>query len=192
MSDLCSEEKHGTNFDQTISNRQLINKTGHELHDKAINDKTKVTLLYTQMHKIASEHPDDTILFDFYDDQNYILNSLKYTFAVHPDLIPKNVTLNLKQYDGKCLSNIKSIQGEGRIDFNYADNIKLLLQHALGIEHQINLKDYFDQYDVDMLMYKGHDKYPDFLKARQLKKDLEPADTSTPTPLEVITPTPSL
>lgn len=66
-----------------------------------IHDTSKLTVLYAQIHKIALEHdPDEPIIYNFYDDRSDILDNLHSYFSQYPDLIPKNVTLNIKGYRG--------------------------------------------------------------------------------------------
>ena len=98
----------------------------------------KINLLYAQLQKIASEHPDDQILFDFFDDKEDILNSLDYFFRQYPSLIAENVTLRLFQYKpnvfkpmahsilnaDKTISITHGIKGTGNIDFDYYQTVK--------------------------------------------------------------------
>ena len=111
-----------------------------EKNDPVPVDKTKLSILYAQMHKIASENPEATIVFDFYDDKTEILDSLNTFLTKNPDLIPKNVTLQLHRYvsfDDKTNEKLeehcedttyetKKIQGEGPIDAFYIENTKRL------------------------------------------------------------------
>ncbi|OGT36714.1 MAG: hypothetical protein A3F12_00325 [Gammaproteobacteria bacterium RIFCSPHIGHO2_12_FULL_38_14] len=103
-------------------------------------DNTKLSILYAQMHKIASENPDADIEFNFYDDKNAgdpaansvgILQELKAFFNKHPDLIPHNVTLNLHHYrNHQAQSNqpIATIKGTGLIDYEYKKNTKAMIE----------------------------------------------------------------
>ncbi|MCH9756410.1 MAG: hypothetical protein K0U37_04355 [Gammaproteobacteria bacterium] len=93
-------------------------------HPRWIFDETKATILYAQMHKLANEHPNETIEFDFFDDRADILISLHDFYTNHPDLVPTNVTLHLNHYLGdkpKCVSTLK---GTGMIDQNYVATTK--------------------------------------------------------------------
>ena len=86
-------------------------------------DATKITILYAQMHKIASEHPYSEITFDFYDDKTEILEHLHACFSSDPTLIPANIHLRLHMYNGlKPIPHAK-IQGAGLIDTSYRKTI---------------------------------------------------------------------
>jgi hypothetical protein len=174
ISDLCSDEKYGTNFDRAIANRHLIN-TDHSSHKNlAIFDSDKFLQSYAQIHKIASENSEDFIIFDFYDDKPGILSGLLEIFSDYPDLLPKNVIFNLDRYAGKFTnfsSKNKPIQGAGEIDFNYVKNIRVLMQLAFGKETELPLAEYIGtESRVIMLMCQKPGGFDNFLKARQLNK----------------------
>ncbi|KTD55651.1 Dot/Icm T4SS effector [Legionella santicrucis] len=69
-----------------------------------IDDESKVSLALAQMHYAAMENPDDIIEFNFYDDRKDIVESMEHFFKEHPELIPKNVILNLRGYSGPQLT----------------------------------------------------------------------------------------
>ncbi|WP_193786666.1 hypothetical protein, partial [Legionella gratiana] len=69
-----------------------------------IDDESKVSLALAQMHYAAMENPDDIIEFNFYDDRKDIVESMELFFKEHPELIPKNVILNLRGYSGPQLT----------------------------------------------------------------------------------------
>jgi len=98
-------------------------------------DDSKISILYTQMHKLASENPNAEIVYNFYDDRWDIYQPLADFFKKHPDLIPANVKLNIYAYSGsKTPGNIITLEGKGEIDFNYSNNLKLMAQKTLGVD----------------------------------------------------------
>lgn len=68
------------------------------------DDESKASLLFAQMQHAATQHPNDAIEFNFYDDRKDIVEALNAFFKAHPELIPKNVTLNLVGYAGPELT----------------------------------------------------------------------------------------
>lgn len=99
-------------------------------------DKSKVSILYAQMHKQALAYPDEKIIYDFYDDRGLhargrdsdILEWLTEFYTQFPEMIPANVTLRLHHYAGDKISDIKEIQGVGSTDKNYRQTIKYMAQ----------------------------------------------------------------
>ncbi|MBA2657207.1 MAG: hypothetical protein H0U70_09560 [Tatlockia sp.] len=94
-------------------------------------DETKFLILYAQMHKMASKHPEEMISFDFYDDRSLnpnekpnVLMNLKKYFSQYPELIPSNVSLNLNHYEGKNTTLLEQIKGQGFIDETYGETVK--------------------------------------------------------------------
>ena len=79
-------------------------------------DETKFTLLYAQIHKLASEHADRKINFHFYDDKLPILTELSLLFSHYPELLPGNCTLCLHQYP-QCSIQFLSTRLERKIKF---------------------------------------------------------------------------
>lgn len=94
-------------------------------HPKWQFDETKVSILYAQMHHIAFEHHDEEteITFDFYDDRQDILDTLKEYFSKYPTLIPSNLQLRLHKYAGQQTRLIEAIKGTGDIDCNFRDTV---------------------------------------------------------------------
>lgn len=58
-----------------------------------LHDESKLSLLIAQIHKLASEHPDDEIEFYFYDDKKEILDRLSTFFDIpeNRQLLPRNL-----------------------------------------------------------------------------------------------------
>ena len=95
-------------------------------------DDSKVTILYAQIHKAATAHPDKPIVFDFYDNRIDILTDLKIFFEAHPDLIPLNVSLELHQYEGHSITHFAKISGIGLIDIDYSSTVLEISRLAVG------------------------------------------------------------
>jgi hypothetical protein len=104
-------------------------ETDTEFEAKSIDDdRSKVTVVYAQMHRHASENPDDEVIFDFYDDQDKILDAVLHFYGTHTDLMPRNLTLRLYKYDGTGTPSFqKIIYGGGAIDQNYHINTRILI-----------------------------------------------------------------
>ena len=86
----------------------------------------KINVLYAQMQKVAIEHPNDEISFDFFDDRSDILDSLNEFFRAYPSLIAKNITLRLFQYQAGHPPELahEAIHGTGEIDYAYYQTVK--------------------------------------------------------------------
>ena len=105
-------------------------KLRKDAHPQTAFDSKKVTLLYAQIHEMASQHPGKPIDFHFVDDRDDILEQgLANFFGQHPDFLPKNVTLHLHLYapkrQGDPLNTSEYLKfdpiiGTGKIDKNYA------------------------------------------------------------------------
>ena len=100
-------------------------------HAHWLFDGTKASILYAQMHRVASDNPTEDIVFDFYDDRGDILDALNAFYETHPRLIPSNVTLRLHSYAGKHVTAIADIIGTGFIDTNYRQTVKDMAVIAL-------------------------------------------------------------
>ena len=117
-------------------------------------DDTKVTILYAQMHKIATENPNAEIEYDFYDDKLYILDALDVFFNKNRYLIPKNVTLKLHHYgplgaDNKLTADQKTkMVGEGDADYSYCDTVKLMARDDLQEKVMIEQVDVANNLDI--------------------------------------------
>jgi hypothetical protein len=105
------------------------------------SDDIKFSILYSQMHKLASENPDAEIVYDFYDDRIDILTALQRIFTKYPDLIPPGVTANLHQYKGGSVADIGSFSSskDSKIDYNYRHNIKNYLTANAGSFHRMSM-----------------------------------------------------
>lgn len=115
-------------------------------------DMSKILLLYSQIHDAALAYPDCDITFNFYDDDEEILRNLHTVYALYPNLIPRNISLNLFLYNGKekptpvtiypaygigGFEKIPStpLSGTGNVNHNYQRDIKSLFY--LGIQEKV-------------------------------------------------------
>ena len=127
---------HG-DLDEGVSfNRAKQFPDDRSIHINCPFDKTKVSLIYAQIHNIALKHPNESIIFDFFDDDpnSAIFKDLCLFYTKNIDFIPANVTLKLNQYTGNVAQLIHSIQGTGFIDKNYRLTVKDLWTQASSPE----------------------------------------------------------
>lgn len=120
-------------------------------HPDAIIDRSKVILLYAQIHKVASEHPNDVIIFDFFDDQDeMVLDKLLLFYGINHDLLPSNALLRLNHYvNGESTTSAPLvIRGTGSIDNNYRETVQQIAQlsgpQTIDEITEINAADNFD------------------------------------------------
>ncbi|QGO66149.1 hypothetical protein Psal073_01097 [Piscirickettsia salmonis] len=122
MADIYNNLPLGESFRQALQDYHTPEKHDQDPHTQP--DSSKLTLLYAQMHKAATENPDDIVTYEFYDDRKDILLSLQEIFESDPHMIPKNITLYLNHYDGVNLQNLLIIQGQGNPDSQYQHTLK--------------------------------------------------------------------
>ena len=129
MSDIYADVTPGTSFDLAV-------KTPNSTQNTCIDDAGKAALLYAQIHKLANQCPNESILFDFYDDRGLdvweegddVLEYLHSFFTKHPELLPNNMTLRLNHYEGAAVTPYTDIKGTGFIDENYQQTTKDLAE----------------------------------------------------------------
>lgn len=119
LSDIYCDKEPGESYDNALKNYRdfKVSSTVREF-SRAVPESSKVDLLYMQFHKIASEHPNAEIIFDFIDDQEDILDALQPFFFDNSDLVPSNVTLRFYQYKAgdEAITLFKNeIKGRGGI-----------------------------------------------------------------------------
>jgi len=119
MADIYAKKKPGETLCSALKNPEQIDTSQWLL------DKKKISLLYMQIHKVASEnHTESPITFNFYDDKEIILEDLLLFFTREKSLIPRNVTLKLYQYKhAEKVKLLESVKGEGKIDTDYRNTI---------------------------------------------------------------------
>lgn len=103
-----------------------VDKASHITHASWTWDESKATIIYAQMHKVASSHPSKQIVFNFYDDRLDIHERLNKFYSSYPRLLPSNVTLCLHHYEGENVDLKYSIKGNGFIDSNYRQSVKIM------------------------------------------------------------------
>jgi hypothetical protein len=128
-------------------------------HRSTVYDYSKVINIYAKVHRVASQNPHSNIIFDFYDDKEDILAALKIFYETCPQLIPANVTLRLKEYNGTqneiSYEDIE-IVGKGEIDYNYHENIKTIVMKTkerkpsalFDTDDKISKQDIFEAVDL--------------------------------------------
>ena len=129
LSDIYADVTPGTSFDLAV-------KTPNSTQNTCIDDAGKAALLYAQIHKLANQCPNESILFDFYDDRGLdawgegddVLEYLHGFFTKHPELLPNNMTLRLNHYEGAAVTPYTDIKGTGFIDENYQQTTKDLAE----------------------------------------------------------------
>lgn len=143
LADVYADEPAGTTIETAKkllgSDQFYQSKEVAQQQSDWVEDKGKLTILLAQMHKVASEHQeDDEIVYEFFDDQEVILNKLKNYFDNNPEAIPKNITLKLNKYTGKVnevsnqlVDNIATISGKGT-----AKNYCSLIWDLLNLGYQ--------------------------------------------------------
>lgn len=132
IADIFGDLSDGESF------RQAIDPAAAALnHADWVFDKTKITVIYAQLHRIAAKHPGEAIVFDFYDDKNEILKAVTKFFRTNPHLLPPNTTLHTYHYDGgeaKRYGTVESpVDQTNIIDINYRQTVKDLVSLA-GID----------------------------------------------------------
>ena len=128
LADIYGNVPDGQSFHQALSS-----KVDSLSHPNWTFDKSKLSILYAQMHKLAAAYPDDSIVYHFFDDKRSedftikmesLLEDLESYFTRFPEMIPKNVILRLNHYAGQAVTPYEPIQGTGIIDTNYRKTIK--------------------------------------------------------------------
>jgi hypothetical protein len=151
MADLYNDLLPGQSFKQALSTEFKGE------HPKVITDESKITLLYAQIHRLASQHPEADITFDFYDDRTDILEKLTRHFIMYRKQLPQNVTLRLYQFGGDDIHNKLTLPGSGPIDFNYQQTIK---QWVVNTKKDITIPDYI-KYPTDTAFPLSNTKFQD-------------------------------
>lgn len=100
-------------------------------------DCSKISIIYAQLHHIATQHPDKQIAMHFYDDKISILNNLYKFYNKNLQWIPKNLSLHLfKQVAITGHNPVKAtptLLGDGPVNNDYH---RQLLNLAKSFEWQ--------------------------------------------------------
>ncbi|HFD2380659.1 TPA: hypothetical protein ACT96X_001172 [Legionella pneumophila] len=161
LPDITGDLEYGTTFnrimDEVLNIEWLDNKKLQHKHvpypDYNENwhaklDPFKRILLFAQIQKIRNDHPDEDIIFNFIDDKDDILSTLKKYFINYSYMIPHGVTLRLNHYDGSNVSSYASIKGTGRPYKNYRQIVKDMHEHVYNLDafaETINQNDKFSE-----------------------------------------------
>lgn len=129
-----SKHQSGKTF-RAGSKKSPITKQQAQAAECYYFDDSKVTLLYAQMHRMASLHPDAEITFDFYDDKENILRGLLSYYKNNPTLLPPRMKLRVYQYDGGNVNLIGEVSDadvakERYIDRNYMQTVDKMIECA--------------------------------------------------------------
>lgn len=136
ITELNIDPKRFMYFNEFAQIDKLIKQTdnGYEFSDFDASED-KINILYAQIHHQASLHPDEEIVFNFFDDKQSILDSLNEFFKRFPEFLPENVELNLYLYNqGELALCHPPIQGEHFIDHNYYETVNIMGQIARKIQ----------------------------------------------------------
>jgi hypothetical protein len=121
LADIYNNAESGTAFREATDE----SKDSNFNHKGWFHDTSKISIIYSQIQKIAVENPEDEIDFEFYDDKENIIEDLYQFFSQNRQLIPARVNLNLYQYLGEKPVDKPTIAGNGNfVNHHYAESIK--------------------------------------------------------------------
>ena len=123
LSDTWGDLPAGTSY-----NRLMGANFKKEKHHCNVYDDSKLTIVYAQIHHIATKHPEAAIVYDFYDDKFDILEKLFEFFSEFPEMLPASVTLCLHQYKGSEVNAMEEINGIGKIDKDYRQTVVYMME----------------------------------------------------------------
>lgn len=105
-------------------------------------DKTKFTEVYLLVQAAACQNPNGMKDVEFIDDHHEILQHLQKFFTEHPEFIPKNVRLCLRQKDMIDTPPIEfksiEIEGSGPINTHGQDACRFLIEANVGDSEKDN------------------------------------------------------
>ncbi|MCF6776436.1 hypothetical protein L3V83_07585 [Thiotrichales bacterium 19X7-9] len=133
LEDIFTNKKAGDSFKSAIESLYQKKLTDSDDNNSWLLDGSKVPILYAQMHDIAASHLESKIEFDFYDDdsRDEIIPALTKFYSQFPQMIPDNVILNLHKYKGNNPELKYSIKGQGKIDTDYRQTVKNMMEITL-------------------------------------------------------------
>ncbi len=182
LADIYNDLIPGTAY-QEIQKRprmQAGSNDAKNFSNHAPLDKSKILLIYAQVHYVATQNPGKIIHFDFFDDRLDILEKLKAFFEANPALLPSNVKLHLNQYVHGMASRVApyvTLEGKGVPDKNYAKTTKRLTQIALlGAKNSQKLLQDLEEkgtVEFDASLALGQISADTLLKRLQFKPALE-------------------
>lgn len=148
-----NQNNTGTEWNKKVGCKYTISHFySHSRYDSFESDAPKYIgtnkdiLLYLHCHEIATNHPEDAIISDCYDDLGSITNWLTY-FENYSDLLPKNLSLIVNQYEDGTTPFCKKItNGTGIIDKNFRDT--LILAHNIGNHSLLTKARHFKEFAI--------------------------------------------
>lgn len=135
MADIYGHLIDGVSFYRAI---QSLSSSDSKHHAHWRYDSSKITLLYSQMHRAATSYPDEIIEFHFYEDQLELLSVLVDFFKARPEKMPKNVIFYPHHYQKAMDAAMDPIQGRGIIDRNYRVTIQTLTKDYIKLHPSEN------------------------------------------------------
>lgn len=128
LADVYGGLPYGQSFEKALSD-----EFGQSLeHASWCDDRSKLTILYSHLHKLALENHDAKIYYDAFDDEHEILNELLKFSTKYPDMFPQNAIVTLKHYAGDGVDTSRSpIRGTGIIDANFCKTILAMTEICL-------------------------------------------------------------
>jgi hypothetical protein len=150
LADIYGNLEDGTSYRRA---KHAIATDAEQEHAASFDDNTKITLLCLQMHKIARENLDRTIIFSFYSNQS---NLLKILLAFHQktsgNFVPRNVILQLHEYNRTETNLTSELIGQGKVcdvkdvaKMIKSLTINILMRHCVTIKNEYICKD-LDQF----------------------------------------------
>lgn len=147
------DHKHIKDYD-IDSNSPLHTACHHEESDSNLftsnhfTDCSKISIIYPQLHHIASQYTDKQIVMHFYDDKINILNNLYHFYIRNLQWIPKNLSLYLfKQMaitEHKPIPAAPILWGNGPINHHYHHQ---LLELAKSLNWQ-SAPEWFNDFEL--------------------------------------------
>ena len=166
LADIEDDLELGTSFEKAL-NDPSDSSAGHS---EWRFDTSKITIVYSQAHKIACDTPGKEMTYDFWDDNPDVLNETAEFYKTYSDLLPEHVTVNLHLYAGKGEMDFASIKGTAKyIDSNYRKTTKELAELAAGSAKEAGYNYMFSVADNLLALGKQKNLYQE-LKCRILKK----------------------
>jgi hypothetical protein len=138
LADITGDLEAGTSceliMDEVLAGNWINMGDWMHQHAGCIPDEKKISLIFAQMQKAASDNPSEPIVFDFYDDRIDILDALKDYFTKFPHMLPQNITLRLNQYAGEEVALQSTLQGTGVPFLDYRTIVKSMLANPYQAE----------------------------------------------------------
>lgn len=165
LPDLYHDLPEGTTYERMM---QEWSKPLMRVQPEFLFDDDKVTLVYafmqTHSKKIMADCNDTSIHCYFFDDRTDILTTCGDFFSLFPDYLPKKCKLTLVNYArdfnntcvGKISSNfnIRSIEGNGKIQHNVRNSLFNLIKNAFSVDVAALLAREVDLANCDLPRWK--------------------------------------